>query len=538
METKAYSYIRFSTPEQLKGDSLRRQLEASRQYAKEHNLSLDENMQDLGLSAFKGINRLKGAFGKFLQLVEAGKIERGSILIVENLDRLSRQEVLEALNVFTSIIQAGISIVTLQDGMKYSKESITDNWAQLIISITYMARAFDESKRKSQRVSASWVNKRRGAINGERVLTTNIPYWLKVSDDKKSFKVIEERGNIISMIYEMKLEGKGSEKIAKILNKTNLWKPPAREGKPPSWSASYIDKLLHGDRRLIGEFQPCLKIDGKPVKTGDPIKGYYPSVISLEKFNFVQALIEQNKKIKGNAGGRDGRMNNLFGHLAKCSYCGYSMLYRKISDSLSYLECEKSKRRGMVCKGSRIRYDLIEESVLTYCKGLNVADVIGSNTETMTELSQLQHKLHSIEVELTDTNKKYKSILDSMEITKNLIIKKDLDSRATELITLREKLESEKKEIHILIDKLLSNSKNTEEQLKSVKELIDLMKALAGQERVNIRLSLRTQLRRLITKIEILDSAVLIHFQSGTNRFISFGKPKGKRVIVQEWENE
>jgi len=32
MSKKAYSYIRFSTPEQLKGDSLRRQLESSRKY--------------------------------------------------------------------------------------------------------------------------------------------------------------------------------------------------------------------------------------------------------------------------------------------------------------------------------------------------------------------------------------------------------------------------------------------------------------------------------------------------------------------------
>jgi len=33
MSKKAYSYIRFSTPEQLKGDSLRRQLESSREYS-------------------------------------------------------------------------------------------------------------------------------------------------------------------------------------------------------------------------------------------------------------------------------------------------------------------------------------------------------------------------------------------------------------------------------------------------------------------------------------------------------------------------
>ena len=33
---QAYSYIRFSSPEQARGDSLRRQLEASRYYADKH----------------------------------------------------------------------------------------------------------------------------------------------------------------------------------------------------------------------------------------------------------------------------------------------------------------------------------------------------------------------------------------------------------------------------------------------------------------------------------------------------------------------
>jgi len=34
---KVYSYIRFSTPEQIKGHSLRRQLEATEKYVKDHN---------------------------------------------------------------------------------------------------------------------------------------------------------------------------------------------------------------------------------------------------------------------------------------------------------------------------------------------------------------------------------------------------------------------------------------------------------------------------------------------------------------------
>jgi len=37
----AYSYIRFSSPELLKGDSLRRQLELSEEYAHKNGLRLD-----------------------------------------------------------------------------------------------------------------------------------------------------------------------------------------------------------------------------------------------------------------------------------------------------------------------------------------------------------------------------------------------------------------------------------------------------------------------------------------------------------------
>jgi DNA invertase Pin-like site-specific DNA recombinase len=41
---RAYSYIRFSTPEQSKGDSLRRQLEKSKKYAEENGLILDSSL--------------------------------------------------------------------------------------------------------------------------------------------------------------------------------------------------------------------------------------------------------------------------------------------------------------------------------------------------------------------------------------------------------------------------------------------------------------------------------------------------------------
>jgi DNA invertase Pin-like site-specific DNA recombinase len=161
---KCYSYIRFSTPEQLKGDSLRRQLELSERYAKDNGLILDDSlkMRDLGISAFKGEHRTKGALGRFQKLVEEGKITKGSTLIVESLDRLSREEVFDALSRFMDIIRAGIKVATLADQMEYTRESINANLGmQLMFSLLTIGRAHEESLMKSKRLGAAWEAKRR-----------------------------------------------------------------------------------------------------------------------------------------------------------------------------------------------------------------------------------------------------------------------------------------------------------------------------------------------------------------------------------------
>src|SRR5580693_3466918 len=98
LKPQAYSYLRMSTELQLKGDSRRRQLEASRAYAEANGLELAEGaeLEDIGVSAYTGANRRDGALGRFLEAVRAGAAKPGSCLIVESLDRLSREEVLKA----------------------------------------------------------------------------------------------------------------------------------------------------------------------------------------------------------------------------------------------------------------------------------------------------------------------------------------------------------------------------------------------------------------------------------------------------------
>src|SRR5262249_17346954 len=119
MEPTAFSYVRFSHPDQARGDSLRRQTEAAAAWCQRNRVHLETatTLHDLGKSAYTGEHRKKPsrhALAAFLKLVEVGKVPRGSYLIIENLDRLSREHIQPALLLALSLLQAGVRIVQLK----------------------------------------------------------------------------------------------------------------------------------------------------------------------------------------------------------------------------------------------------------------------------------------------------------------------------------------------------------------------------------------------------------------------------------------
>jgi DNA invertase Pin-like site-specific DNA recombinase len=387
MIVKAYSYIRFSTPEQIKGDSLRRQEEVSKEYADRHGLELDETLRDIGISAFKGRNRTDGALGEFLQLVQEGKIPEGSFLLVESLDRLSRDKVMNALSLFTQIINGGITIVTLQDSQTYSKASIDANWSQLIISLAVMARAHDESAAKSKRLSAAWENKRRNL--DQRTLTARCPEWLRLAADKQSFEVIPERVEIVRRVFQAAANGQGKHKIAGGLNQAGI---PAFRGKQ-GWHASSIQKMIESEA-VLGQFQPHRKVNGKRSPEGDVAKGYYPAIIDEALFYRAQAGRDQRRV---NGAGRKGKgYPNVFSGICRCAECGSGMVYLdkgKPPRGGRYLVCSKA-RRGLCQNRTHYRYDGLEQDMLVLATEVNLASIIGQQENaTQSDLSLLETQI-------------------------------------------------------------------------------------------------------------------------------------------------
>jgi DNA invertase Pin-like site-specific DNA recombinase len=282
MKPHAYSYLRMSTDLQQKGDSRRRQLEASRAYAEANGLELAQGaeLEDIGISAFKGDNVREGALGKFLEAVRSGKVRPGSYLIVESLDRLSRQQVLAAQSLFLSIIQAGINLVTLTDGKVYKAGEV--DLADLITSLVIMSRAHEESATKSLRIAAAWKNKRTEAA-ALKPMTKWCPAWLRLLPDRGGYEPIPDRVDIVRQIFNDTAEGVGMYSIASRLNKADL----PTFGPSNGWHQSYIAKIL-ANRAVLGEFQPHTRIDGKRVPHGDPVRAYYPTIIDDELFYRAQ----------------------------------------------------------------------------------------------------------------------------------------------------------------------------------------------------------------------------------------------------------
>lgn len=154
MKPKLYSYVRFSSVKQRDGNSLERQQDTVLKTAARYNLELDTTaFHDLGMSAFKGKNAHEGKLSEFIKQIGA-KVPVGSWLVVENLDRISRDDAWSALDIFKNILSRGIAVVTGMDEKVYKFADVKNNPTDLIISLLMFTRAHDESLTKKNRVEA------------------------------------------------------------------------------------------------------------------------------------------------------------------------------------------------------------------------------------------------------------------------------------------------------------------------------------------------------------------------------------------------
>jgi DNA invertase Pin-like site-specific DNA recombinase len=482
----AYSYIRFSTPEQMQGDSLRRQTEAAADWCQRHKVTLDTRttLRDLGKSAYTGAHRQnpdRHALAAFLKLVESGKVLRGSYLVLENLDRLSREHIQPALLLALNLLQAGVRIVQLKPAeMVFDDKSDT---LPVMMMMMELSRGHGESAMKSERVGAAWEAKRKRARENGEILTRNLPAWIEEKDGK--FELIPERAAVVKRIFALAAAGYGNKLIVRRFIAEGV--PPfgkfkinpgrSRSQFAGKWVRSYLQTIL-ADRRAVGEFQPRGK-NGKP--DGDPIPNYFPAVVTEEEFHASRA----GAAIRRLRPGRVSHYINLFSGLLLHARDGGTYYCRTLG--------KKDKNRRVLinawaqearAKCYSFDYEVFEAAILSCLREIDPHEILNGDTgpdETIVlagELARIEAKIGELEGEL---------------------LKGDV---ATVAKVLRQ-LEGQKADLAARL--AMARQKAAHPLSESWGEAQSLVDALAAAtDPVEARLRLRAALRRMIEGIWLL----------------------------------
>ncbi len=535
---RVFSYLRFSTPEQLKGDSQRRQLERTYTWAAKHGLSVDESLdlRDLGVSAYKGKNFAPGsALGVFLEAIETGRVRDGDVLVLENLDRLSRAEVFDvALPLVQRIVRAGVTIVTLDPEREYNRETVREI-GPLLEMMLAMFLANEESRKKSERIGHAWAEKRRKAAAGNAKLTARCPAWLRLSDDRKSFELVPDRAKVVRRVFRLVADGYGFGAVAKTLNADGV--KPFGNGtrKSEHWGASSVKKLLD-TRAALGEYQPHRMQGGKRVPAGEPVRGYFPAVVT--EAEYYAATAARDARRVGKVGGRNGEnLSNLFTGLLKDARDGspLNMVNKGEGPVLVSSDAKKGADGSVYIS---FPYPAFEQALLVWGFDLPLAESPPRKAGvTPNDLALAEAKLADVTARLAKLKEKLKTAAD-------------LDV----LLQAATELEADRKAAHAAVEKAKAETAlPIEEASAGLKELLQAVKKAKGDELFAIRMKLRRLLARLVEDIIVLTVGVNndrvavadVKLRGGVRRRVVIGGTPGKLVRlpagmesldVREWK--
>jgi DNA invertase Pin-like site-specific DNA recombinase len=378
----AISYRRFSTARQAMGDSTRRQGDLAEEYCERHGLKLVDTYLDAGLSGFSGEHIAdNGALKALLDQAKAGRFRRGTLLIVESLDRLSRLEMSTALRLFLDILDMGLVIVTLIDGEQvFTKERVDGDPTALMFALIILSRANNQSKINSERSLQGWQAARRRAREHKIPVSILCPAWLHVVGPKRSrrYLVNEERARVVGLIYKLAVSGMGHKMITEYLNEEGI----SPFGRTTKWRSGSISNILT-NRAVIGTYEPTLSsmVEGRRERIPDPdgpIENYYPPVISNELYNEYRLAVQKRMPYLHQPKGHPNV--NLIARLGRCALCGDTLNLTRNSNGHDYLRCSSARQKQ--CENiMSFPYHVLEPTLLVLDDTLEIVSQLAPKDE-------------------------------------------------------------------------------------------------------------------------------------------------------------
>ena len=492
----AFSYIRFSSKKQADGASLERQLTGTRKYCEENNLILNESLtfRDLGVSAFKGDNQVRG-LGDLLQACEDGLIPRGSALVVEALDRLSRQRPRVVSTLLGRLLDdygLEVHLTGINKVLYPVSESAAEEGMDLLYVTMLAIRASEEQETKSDRLKDAFGRKRGRVAKGESLLETHdnkLPWWVVYNKETGKLESPPERAETVRQIFEWAADKMTSPEIARKLDamETPTWRPRASR-----WSPSRIRHMI-----LSPTAEGVLESTARSKAAGHDfrVEGYYPVLVDAALATRAREALTGNSRYgrKGNTmptSDKSERPINLLRGLLR--FGGNAARYdcRKNGGSGAwigyYYGYDAVARKNLGVISSKI----LEPTLLACLKELTVEMLKPEVQEVDPVAASLAHAKRRFE----DTEKSLERILVAIERGG------ELDSLLKRLTMLEQETAAHKSQVELLERKLRSTQVvgTGEAELKELKSLLD-----ADLSDNKVRQRIAQALRRVVTRIDL-----------------------------------
>lgn len=191
------------------------------------------------------------------------------------------------------------------------------------------------SRREYKTINRRMQAGRLAAVKEGNYLPSRRPYgYKKITLDSKihTLEIIPEEADVIKMIYNLYLGGKGARAIANDLNNSGI-KPLKSE----YWEPPTIKKIL--DNPLY-----CGKLQWK----NELYDGLHERIISDEQYNAVQYKRKNNPAAQVHS---NDVLHNYYNGVLYCKNCGHQMKRRCISGH-EHMLCRYRQCRGIIVSSS------------------------------------------------------------------------------------------------------------------------------------------------------------------------------------------
>ncbi|MDN3525087.1 recombinase family protein [Halomonas sabkhae] len=471
---KAIAYVRYSSAVQATGDSIERQRSPLEAFESRFQVKIEEIFTDEGVSSFRGDNIKKGKFSEILEKIESEEIKKGDFLVIESIDRISRQALNKTATTLYGILEKGVKIYTTNDERLYSLEDKSKDLENYLMIGLIAKRANEESETKSKRRRSAWNKSKRLAEEGKVFNgSNNTPYGIEVVDGK--FRVVEDEAEEIRYIFN-NLKYKG---VTATIREVNEWSKR-------KWRNRHVD-LMVKNKYPAGYYMAQKRENGKKV-FDKYIPNYYPAIISeTVYFEAVDAMRKRrNKKEYGNES--TGSLN-IFRHCVKCGECGSTMIFTRNKNPqgkiYNYLKCAKHKEQKEKCPNHSIRFEYCLAVFISFVeKILQFDDVEGVHFGEVDKIKRLLTERNEAESkkereEVVESLNKERNVLENLEksIEGETFIPKIIIKKLQEAEEKVENLESEVKRLEAKQSESL--------EVKNIDELLRLIYKEDGRLKVN-----------------------------------------------------